>query len=75
MISNEKVIDYLEEHIPELAIAATQQAYWQALAFGNTVLVTENNMLIEKFPDGSQKIIRLLEPRMKVEQGKKIELK
>lgn len=58
MNHNEKVIDYLEQYIPELATAATQQAYWRALATGNSVLVTENNHLVEVYPDGSRKILR-----------------
>jgi hypothetical protein len=35
---NEATISYLEEYIPELAEAATKQAYWQALATGSSVL-------------------------------------
>jgi hypothetical protein len=35
MEMNEKTIDYLEQSIPELAQAATRQAYWQALASGS----------------------------------------
>lgn len=32
MSLSEKAIDYLEEHIPELAEVAFKQAYWSALA-------------------------------------------
>jgi hypothetical protein len=39
---NEKELDYLEEHIPELAEAAFKQAYWAALASGSSVLVSED---------------------------------
>lgn len=39
---NEKAIEYLEKHIPEMAEAAVRQAYWQALASGSSVLVSEN---------------------------------
>ena len=37
MKNNEKAIEYLEDHIPELAEAAVKQAYWQALASGSSI--------------------------------------
>ena len=39
---SEKALDYLEEHIPELAEIAFKQAYWAALASGSSVLISEN---------------------------------
>ncbi|TAF94628.1 MAG: hypothetical protein EAZ46_09905 [Runella sp.] len=74
MNTNEKIIDYLEQHIPEMAVIATKQAYWQALGAGNTVLITENDQLVEVSPDGSRKIIRAVEPRTKAMIGQKIEI-
>ncbi len=67
---DEKTIDYLESHIPELAEAATKQAYWQTLAAGNSVLVSENGVLKENFPDGTFQIIEKTEPFVKVKKGK-----
>jgi hypothetical protein len=67
---DEKTIDYLEQHIPELAEAATKQAYWNALASGNSVLVSEDGLLIENFPDGTSKIVGKSEPFVKVKKGK-----
>ena len=55
---NEKMIDYLEKHIPEMAQAAVKQAYWQALASGSSVLVGENGVINEVFPDGTVKFIK-----------------
>ena len=55
---SEKALDYLEEHIPELAEAAFKQAYWAALASGSSVLVSENGSLVEVFPDGKRKFIK-----------------
>ena len=67
---DEKTIDYLESHIPELAKAATKQAYWQALAAGNSVLVSENGVIKENFPDGTSRVISESEPFVKVKKGK-----
>ena len=55
---SEKMIDYLEEHMPELMATATKQAYWQTLASGKSVLIAESGHLVEVFPDGTKKIIR-----------------
>ena len=41
MKPDEKAIDYLEEHIPEMAEAAVKQAYWQVLASGASVFISE----------------------------------
>lgn len=59
---NEKMIDYLENHIPEMAQAAVKLAYWQALASGNSVLVGENGVINEIFPDGTVKFIKNITP-------------
>jgi hypothetical protein len=45
----DRVIDYLEEHIPELAESAVTQAYWQSLAAGNSVLESENRIIYNGF--------------------------
>ncbi len=66
---DEKTIEYLEQHIPELAEAATLQAYWQTLASGNSVLISDNGVLKEIFPDGSVKILEKNEPFVKVKKG------
>ncbi len=72
---HEKTIDYLEESIPELAEAATTQAYWQALALGNKVLIAEDGELKEIFPDGTKRIIKKLEPSVKMRKGQIIKIK
>lgn len=58
MIPDEKSLQYLEEHIPELANLAFKQAYWQALAAGSSVLEVENGSIVEIFPDGTRKHIK-----------------
>jgi hypothetical protein len=70
---NEKELDYLEEHIPELAEVAFRQAYWAALASGSTVLMSEDGNLVEVFPDGKRKIIKPLPPSTAVAPGQKLE--
>jgi hypothetical protein len=70
MAMNEKTIEFLEEHIPELAKAATSQAYWQALASGSSVLISDNGVIKEVFPDGTIQIIEKNEPFIKVKKGK-----
>jgi hypothetical protein len=46
---SEKALDYLESNIPELALAAVKQAYWQALAYGSSVLISKDDCIIERF--------------------------
>lgn len=72
---SEKAIDYLEQHIPELAEIAFKQAYWAALASGSSVLVTENGKLVEFFPDGTRKFIKKLPCWIPVRRGQKLEIK
>ena len=60
----EREIQYLEEHIPELAESAVTQAYWQSLAAGNSVLESENGMIYERFPDGSSQIVKEISQRL-----------
>jgi len=64
----------LEEHIPGLADAAVKQAYWQALATGSSVLVSEEGALVEIFPDGTRKVLKQLEPQTAVTSGQRLEL-
>ncbi len=59
---DEKVIDYLEKYIPEMAQAAVKQAYWHALASGSSVLVGENGVINEVFPDGTVKFVKNILP-------------
>ena len=75
MENNEKAIDYLEAHIPELAQAAVKQAYWQALASGSSVLVSDNGVIKEVFPDGTSKIIEEGKPFVKTRKGQIIKIK
>ncbi len=55
---NDQILDHLESAIPELARAATNKAYWDALASGSSVLICEDKSIYEVFPDGSRKFVR-----------------
>jgi len=54
----EEAMTYLEGRIPELAENATNQAFLETLASGETVLVAEKGNIVEVFPDGTRKIIK-----------------
>ncbi|TAE31669.1 MAG: hypothetical protein EAZ91_07410 [Cytophagales bacterium] len=68
MALSDKAVDYLEGQIPELAAIATRQAYWQTLASGNSVLVTENGQIVEVKPDGTRTAIKALEKPKSISQ-------
>ncbi len=74
MNMTEESMRFLEEHIPDLADAAVKQAYWQALATGSSVLVSEEGALVEIFPDGTRKVLKQLEPQTAVTSGQRLEL-
>lgn len=74
MTLSEEAMSYLEKHIPELAGVAFKQAYWAALASGNSVLVSENGDLVEVFPDGKQRFIKHLPPSIRVTPGQRLEI-
>lgn len=75
MSLSEKAIDNLEKLIPELAEGAFKEAYFAALASGSSVLICENDNLVEVFPDGKRQIIKRLPPSTRVTRGQKLELK
>jgi hypothetical protein len=62
MSTSEKTMQFLEEHIPELAQSAVTQAYWQALASGSSVLQSDKGVIYEVFPDGTRKLIKTTPP-------------
>ena len=43
----ENELNFIESHIPELAEVAFKQAFWQTLADGVSVMIAENNHLVE----------------------------
>lgn len=71
MSTPEQTMRFLEEHIPELAESAVTQAYWQALASGNSVLESDNGVIYEVFPDGTRKLVKATMPPSVVSVGEK----
>jgi len=71
----EESMRFLEEHIPELAGLAVRQAYWQALATGNSVMQCEGGVIYEVFPDGTREPIKTLAPPTLVEAGQQVLIK
>lgn len=54
----EEAMTYLEERIPELAENATNRAFLETLAAGETVMIAEFGNIVEVFPNGTRKIIK-----------------
>jgi len=65
----EDALRHLEEHIPEMAAAAVQQAYWQALSTGDSVLEVR-----EVFPDGTTVAVKRMAEPLSVAKGQRVEL-
>lgn len=74
MTIDEKDIVFLEKHIPEQAVMALKQAYWQALASGSSVLICEEGHLVEKHPDGTKKVLKRVDPTTQMDLGQKWEI-
>jgi hypothetical protein len=72
---DEETMRYLEEQIPELAKVAFAQAYLQALAAGSSVLVCEDGVIYEVFPDGARNVVKHIEPPRVVIPGTKVTLR
>jgi hypothetical protein len=69
MTEHDAKIDYLEQHIPELAEAAGTQAYWASLAAGNDVLVIEEGEIYRVSPDGSRTFVKTTDPPVTLDTG------
>ncbi len=72
---SEQAIDYLEQFIPEMADAAVRSAYWQALAAGSSVVVSNNGEITEVFPDGTTQILKKNAPFVPLQKGQTIRLR
>jgi len=70
----EDALRHLEEHIPEMAAAAVQQAYWQALSTGDSVLEVREGVLVEVFPDGTTVAVKRMAEPLSVAKGQRVEL-
>jgi len=74
MNESEESLDYLEEQIPSLSGAAVSVAYMQALASGQTVLVSGDAGVYRAFSDGTRELVKPLDKPLSVPVGTKITL-
>ena len=74
MADSDKALDYLEQQIPGLSAAAVDVAYWQALAAGEDVLVSDSGGIYQVFADGTRKLIKATEAPFFVPLGTRIKL-
>ena len=65
----------VERRIPRLAEAAMRKAYRRALASGSKVLIAEAGELKEVSPDGTKRVIKKIEPSVKMQKGLIIKIK
>jgi len=68
----EAELDYLESQIPSLSAAATDVAYWQALAAGQRVLISDEGGVYQISADGSRTLIKPASPRLRVPIGTRV---
>lgn len=71
----EESMTFLEAGIPKLAEGAFRQAYYQALTTSGKVMRAVNGKLVETYADGSETVIRAIQPPLKVTAGAKFKLK
>ncbi len=71
-VDPEAALSYLEQQIPSLAAAACRLAFWQALASGQPVLVSEDDGIYRVFADGSKMLIKPIEKPLRVPVGTKV---
>jgi hypothetical protein len=65
----------LEKHIPGLAKNATTIAFRRALISGSKVLIAEAGELVEVLPNGTRRIVKKIEPSVKMRKGQVIRIK
>jgi hypothetical protein len=74
MADSEKALDHLEQQIPRLSAAAVDVAYWQALASGQRVLVSDDDGIYEVFADGTRKLVKRLRAPLSAPVGMRVRI-
>lgn len=75
MADSEAALDYLEQQIPSLSAAAVDVAYWQALAAGQTVLVSgEGGGIYQAFADGTRRLVKPTAQPLSVPVGTRVRI-
>ena len=74
MSDSEKALDYLEQQIPSLSAAAVDVAYWQALAAGQKVLISDEGGIYEVSPDGTQTFVKATGKPLNLPVGTRVKI-
>ncbi|MCX8495357.1 MAG: hypothetical protein ORN51_04150 [Akkermansiaceae bacterium] len=74
MTDSEKALDYLEQQIPSLSAAAVDVAYWQALAAGQKVLISDEGGIYEVSPDGMRTFVKATEKPLNLPVGTRVKI-
>lgn len=72
---DENSFELLESNLLEMMQTAVANAYRDALSSEGSVLVSENGVINEVFPDGTLKFVKKISPPIKVEKEKIIKIK
>lgn len=72
---SENEFELLDKTILEMMQTAVKKAYRDAISSGSSVLISENDEIVEVFPDGTRKFVRKIEPRIKIKKGNIIKIK
>lgn len=80
MTPNDRALDELESELPNLMIEAGKEAHRAALRSGVPMVMSSvqpdgQNALIEVRADGTRKVLKIIEPRIPVEPGKKFQIR
>ena len=71
---DERQMERLESSFPAASGVAFANAYQQAVQAGLTVLVSEDGVLFDVFPDGQRKAIKNIAPPSITRPGQKLKL-
>ncbi|GAA5121405.1 hypothetical protein JIN84_00640 [Luteolibacter yonseiensis] len=69
---SDEQIQQLEDHFPSLSGQAFAAARDKVRAAGQTVLQSEEGMLVKLFPDGRKEVVKQLDPPVRVKLGEKL---
>lgn len=72
---SENEFELLDKTTLKMMQATVEKAYSDALSSGSSVLISENDEIVEVFSDGTRKIVRKIEPRIKTKKGTVIKIK
>lgn len=71
----ENEFELLDKTVLEMMQTAVKKAYRDALSSGSSILIFENDEIVEVFPDGTRKFVRKIEPRIKIKKRVIIKIK